>query len=257
MKIYENGLIGFDIPNVILEWSGGDYYDAFLKNCEQMPMDWYYRNVKIEYNINSNGHRSKEINDLNLDNYILCLGCSHTEGIGLEQEKTYPHLLAQKLNCDYYSMGLSATGMDVVLHNLIVWFNIIPKKPKAVIVQWPDFTRMLTGTSSNNLQPQGLWASGEDYQRFVNLGIDLKFFDARKILIHSMVQAIVKVPIVYFGLQKIIPFDDNTIIERVVDYARDLGHAGIKSHENFANAIYEHLINNECLNFYQNTEQKN
>jgi hypothetical protein len=257
MKLYANGLIGHDNSNLILDWSGGDNFNTFVKNCETQPDDWYYRDAIIKYQINSNGHRAKEISDLNLDNYILCLGCSHTEGVGLEQEKTYPHLLAQKLNCDYYSMGLGATGIDVVLHNLIVWFGLFNKKPKAVIVQWPDFTRMLTGTSPNNLQPQGLWAAGDDYQKFVILGIDLKFFDARKILIHAMVQSIVKVPIVYFGLQKIIPFDDNTIIEKIVDYARDMGHAGIKSHEIFANSIYDYLINNECSNFYQNIKQKN
>jgi hypothetical protein len=67
----------------------------------------------------------------------------------------------------------------------------------------------------------------------------------------------IKVPVVYFGVDKVIPFNDDTIIEKIIDKARDLSHPGIKSHEKFAESIYESLINNECLNFYQNIEQKN
>lgn len=256
MRLYDNGFIGQEVPSNVSLWDSGDNLETFTANCEKMSPNWYYRNAKVIYKRNSNGHRCKEISELDLDNYILFLGCSHTEGIGLEEDKIYTHLLAKKLNCDYYSMGLGATGIDVVLHNLIVWFANVEKKPKLVVIQWPDLTRMLTGSHSTHFQPNGSWTGNEDYLRFINLGIDLEFFEARKLLTHALVKAVAKVPTVYFGLEKVIPFDDNTIIEKIVDRARDLGHPGLKSHENFANAIYDHLINNECLNFYQNTEQK-
>ena len=87
MKLYDNGFIGFDNPNTIYEWSGGDAKEKFLDHCKTLPDHWYYHNVPVTYNINENGHRSKKISDLDLDNYLLVTGCSITEGVGLEESK--------------------------------------------------------------------------------------------------------------------------------------------------------------------------
>ena len=62
-------------------------------------------------NNNFTGERAQEII---LNNYILFTGCSHTKGVGLALEDTYPYLLAQKLNCDYYNLALGGTGQDVM-----------------------------------------------------------------------------------------------------------------------------------------------
>jgi hypothetical protein len=150
---------------------------------------------------------------------------------------------------------LGATGIDVVLHNLTIWFSTITKKPKALIIQWPDFTRTITGLSDKNLETRGLWHQNEDYSRFIDLGISLQWFDAKKIMAHYIVQAL-NVPTVYFGLHKVIPFNDDTIIEPIIDYARDLSHPGIKSHARFAESIHDYLINTLCLSFCQNPEEK-
>lgn len=256
MKFHKHGFIGNPKPNTISEWSAGDNYENLTKRLPDMPMDWRYRNSKIFYKLNSLGHRSKEIEETNLDNYILCTGCSHTEGIGVEEDKIYPHLLAEKLNCDYYNLGLGATGIDTVLHNLTIWFSVVPKLPKAVIIQWPDITRVITGASFDHLHPRGLWENNKDYSDFVNLGLDLNFFEAKKMMAHSIVQAMIKVPTVYFGIHKVMPFNDDTIIGTIIDKARDLGHPGVRSHEQFADMLYDHLINTLCLSSYQNPEEK-
>jgi hypothetical protein len=255
MKIHPHGFIGHAEVNTDRLWEHSHSEEQFRHDLEKMPHDWYYRNITIHYKYNSLGHRSKEIEEVDLDNYILCTGCSHTEGIGVEEDMIYPHVLADKLNCDYYNLGLGATGIDIVLHNLIIWFSTVTKKPKALIIQWPDYTRMITGADSNNLEPKGLWYNNDDYAKFVNLGIDLEFFDAKKIMAHYIVQSF-DVPTVYFGLHKVIPFNDDTIIEPIIDRARDLAHPGIESHKQFAESIYDHLINTECSSFYQNPEEK-
>lgn len=257
MKLYDSGFIGFDDASTIREWSGGDVQEKFRTHCETLPDTWYYRNASITYNINENGHRSKKLSELNLDNYLLFLGCSITEGVGLEQSKTYAAVLSKKLGCDYYNMGLGATGIDVITHNLMIWFATIPKKPKAVVIQWPDFTRNLTGSSVENLETRGMWQNNEDYNRFVDLGISLEFFSAKKLLTRNLIKRIITVPTVEFGLNNIIPLHDDVLSIKRIDLARDLGHPGIKSNENFAEVLYDHLINTECLNFYQNIEPRN
>lgn len=256
MRFYELGFIGEKNPNVVTEWVGGDNYENLSRQLKEMPFDWRYRDSKIFYRYNELGHRSKPLKDLNLDNYILVTGCSHTQGLGVEEDKIYGHVLAQKLNCDYYNLGLAGTGIDVVLHNLVIWFSTVSKLPKLVVIQWPDETRTLTGSSVTSLHPRGLWEKEKIYSVFVDLAIKLKFFEAKKMMAHQVILAMIKVPIIYFGIEKVIPFNDQTIIEPVVDRGRDVIHPGVLSHENFANSIYERLINNECLNFYQNTEQK-
>lgn len=256
MKLHDNGFIGFEKTNSVLEWSGGDTEEAFLHNSKTLPDHWYYHNAPITYKINKNGHRSKDISDLNLDNYLLFTGCSITEGVGLEESKTYCAVLSKKLECDYYNMGLGATGVDVAIHNLLVWFSTVPKKPKAVIIQWPDFTRCITGTSANHLETRGLWQENDDYNRFVDLGINLGFFEAKNLLISSLIKHVIKVPIVEIGVSRLIPIHNDIVKLKIIDFARDLSHPGIKSNEDFAEDIYDDLINNQCLNFYQNTELK-
>lgn len=256
MKLHDNGFIGFEQSSSVQEWSGGDTEKTFLHNSKTLPNHWYYHTAPITYQINKNGHRSKDVSDLNLDNYLLFTGCSITEGVGLEESKTYSAVLSKKLGCDYYNLGLGATGMDVVIHNLIVWFSTIPKKPKAVIIQWPDFTRCITGTSVDHLETRGLWQKNDDYNRFVDLGIKLHFFAARSLLIQSLVKTIINVPVIEIGLAKMVPMHEQIMLLKVVDFARDLSHPGIKSNERIAEDIYDSLINNECLNFYQNTELK-
>lgn len=240
MKFQKYGFIGHEDTNIVTEWSDGDNFENYKKSLDADP-NWYFKDKKITYNINSLGHRSKEIEELDLSNYILFTGCSHTEGIGLGMEDTFLHLVSQQLNCDYYNLGLGATGIDVVLHNLIIWFTNIEKKPKLVIIQWPDPTRSITGTSNDNLTPRGLWEDNEDYNKFIHYGVEVNFLECRKLLAHHIVQNLIKVPIIYFGLQKVIPFDQNTITCPIIDKARDNSHAGIQSHIQFAKAIIDSM----------------
>jgi hypothetical protein len=240
MKFHKYGFIGHEDTNVETEWSGGDNLQNFERSLRADP-NWHFKDRHITYKINSLGHRSKEIEEINLDNYILFIGCSHTEGIGLGIEYTYPHLVSQQLNCDYYNLGLGATGIDVVVHNLVIWFTNIEKKPKLVVIQWPDPTRVTTGTSCNHLTPRGMWENTEDFNKFVHHGFEVNFFEGRKLLANTIVQNMIKVPVIYFGIEKVMPFNDYTVMSKIIDKARDNGHAGIQSHILFAQLILDSL----------------
>jgi len=89
MIIY-NDFLGSDNSNITLDFVGGDSKQQFNKNVLTQPIDWYYHDKKLTYSFNNQGHRSKNFKDIDQDNYILFTGCSHTMGIGLELEKTYP-----------------------------------------------------------------------------------------------------------------------------------------------------------------------
>lgn len=239
MKLYDN-FIGADEVNMVMHWSGGDQETVLAANLKKMPFNWYYRDREITYTFNSLGHRSKEIKEIDLDNYVLVTGCSNTEGVGVELELTYPYLLARKMQCDYYNLAIGGSGIDVLIHNLVVWFSTVKKKPKAVIIQWPDYTRYVTGDAVG-LQPRGAWDNDPESINFLMGGLENDFFTARKTLSNSLINALITVPVINFTIGNLIPFDNQSIGEPVVDFARDLAHPGNESHENFAESIHAAL----------------
>lgn len=243
MKFY-NDFIGEDVTSTTVDFlhGNGDSEENYLKNLETQPDDWYYRENKISYSFNSLGHRSKEINNLDFDNYLLFVGCSHTQGVGVSREDSYPHLLSKMLKCDYYNLGISATGIDVLEYNLLTWFFKFNKKPRAVITQFPDHSRFLSCYPGyDNLIPNGSWNIGSDknVEKLLVNGETTGFFHARKNISYRLINTVVQVPTVRINYGSQVAYD--TIDEfrfRRLDLARDLSHPGIKSHKEVASNVY-------------------
>lgn len=237
MKI-RNDFIGNDEFNETLLFVPGDSLEQFNNNRVKQPDDWYYHNVEITYQFNNLGHRCKNFEDINQDNYLLYIGCSHTMGVGLELEKTYPYLLSEKLNMDYYNLAIPATGIDVLEYNLLTWFFKM-KKPKLVIVQWPDHSRFIQYDFYNeNVLERGTWCSEPDQQSFVINSEDSGMFYARKAMSNKLIRNVVDVPLLPFAYGKQQQYDIYDLHIRGLDKARDLGHSGIKSNLNFAEMLF-------------------
>jgi len=236
--IFANDFIGQDKAGTTMLWYGGDEEHFYVKNLQSMPDDWYYKDKEITYVFNSNGHRCKEIKDLNLDNYILFTGCSHTEGIGLELEKTYPYLTAKALGCDYYNMAMAASGSDVLEYNLITWFHKVPQKPKMIVIQWPDHSRYAI-MDQEFIHPIGRWNMKDAHSKLILASEESGFVHARKQIMVRLLNNILGVPIVKVSLGNLVGYDGDTLWLKQVDRARDTTHAGMKSHENFTETLVE------------------
>jgi hypothetical protein len=229
-----------------------------VENLKSQPADWYYRTNKISYVRNSNGHRCKEITDIDLDNYILYTGCSHTEGIGLKLEDTYPYLLSQKLKCDYYNLSIGGTGIDAVNYNLLMWFAKIKKPPKLLILQWPHHTRATTKFFENphKLIPEpwynyGIWSTKDTNNKnhknignFLMSGEDIGFFKSLRILTKTLAYNMATCPI--FELSTAYDLlNEGEYQLKQIDKARDIspamprGHLGIKSELINTNYLYQ------------------
>ena len=127
-KINDHGFIGY-IPGIYKWKTIMDTEENFKKNILTHPeLNYYVTNI-LTYSFNNYGHRCKNVEDVDLDNYILFVGCSYTEGMGLYLEDGFPYILSQKLNCDYYNLGLAGSGIDIQLHNLTTWL-LKYNKPK-------------------------------------------------------------------------------------------------------------------------------
>lgn len=234
-----NKFIGQDTISMTQSFTGGDSQELFEEHLLSQPDDWYYRTANISYIHNDNGHRCKNISEVNLDNYVLFTGCSHTEGIGLELEKSYPYLTSHGLGYDYYNLAVSATGIDVVEHNIIVWLSTVKKKPKIIFIQWPDYTRFLSANPEyKTFIPHGTWTE-EDLSNRVIVNGDLSgAFAARRQLAQKNIQNVAgNIPIIGIMMTNLVIYNSHCVYFRMSDKARDLSHAGMKSHQELADQL--------------------
>jgi hypothetical protein len=154
--------------NQTLYWSGLDSLENFKKN----PTPGYTE-TSITYVYNSYGYREEEY-DLTSQSNILCLGCSHTEGIGLRFEDSWPTLLKKQFsNSKVYNFGLGGGSSDTVariLTNISSIFN-----PLAVFILWPSTIRyelynggkpVFYGTWSIDAEHYSLMDSKHTYNNF-------------------------------------------------------------------------------------------
>jgi len=97
--------------------------------------------------LNSHGHRCKELNELNFRNYILFVGDNAGLKLDLPIEETFPYITSKQTGMDYYNLAVFNGGLDVVKNNLIVWLNKLPA-PRAIVVSC-EFINALTVSNHN------------------------------------------------------------------------------------------------------------
>ena len=233
MMRFNDGFIGLTNTKTVYRFSGGDSEDRFNQNLKSQPDDWYYRFNEVTYDINNLGHRSKNIEDIDLDNYILFTGCSHTEGIGLELEKTFPYATANSLGIDYYNLALGGSGIDVMTHNLLMWIHTVKKLPKALIIMWPQasrFARLQEDNESLSFELPSCATSVDD-EKFIVMGEKINFFETVHLSSKKIINAAYSCKTIHL----------KTTMLSQADTARDLAHAGILSNRYLADYLIRQL----------------
>lgn len=138
-----------ELANKTLTWSGSDTEENFNR---KNPTGYTPHSVVYKYN--SYGFRTHEIDtDSNKDN-IICLGCSHTEGIGIQEP--WPVALESYFpTSDVHNLGMQGSSVDAATRILV---NIVPLlKPKIVFILWPHFARFETYQSGGYIKTHGHW----------------------------------------------------------------------------------------------------
>lgn len=217
----------------------------FEENLKSQDTDWIYRSKIISYSYNELGHRTKSLKNLNTE-FILFTGCSFTEGIGLALEDIYCDIVSNKLKIDYYNLGLASSGPDLIFHNLSLWFKNVNIKPKAVVIQhtFPDRVYI---PKNGGILPLGPWfqripkemIESNERRQFESLMIS-EFANhyaniMRDIFLAHM--ASLNIPVIEI-LPENIP---------KLDYARDMKHPGILSHQKLAIQVAQEVLANNIL----------
>lgn len=126
--------------SVTVPFWDSDTEAQFQKNKETFGPSWKYYNTPITYEINSLGYRMKEFDQIDWSNYMVVLGCSHTAGVGLNLEETWPYRISQELNMDLVNGAIPGGTNEFMLMNLTRLLNN-RTPPKLVVFNWTYVAR--------------------------------------------------------------------------------------------------------------------
>ena len=223
--------IATDKPkNSTIYWQGTDTEENFKDN----PVEGYTE-TSITYIFNSNGFREQEFNLTNTRPKILCLGCSHTEGIGLRLEDAWVTKLKKYFpNHDVYNLGWGGSSADTVARLLTNCASLF--KPDAVFVLWPDQTRYEMYNYPRNIVFKGPWnmeKSEVDYFDIVQLRNNL----IKNKLIAELLAEKYKFKLVELSSDEL-NLDDDFKMLYTINKSRD-GHYSITQHDDILKRFME------------------
>lgn len=143
---------------------------------------------------NSRGHRCRELEEINLQNYLLFAGDNISLGLDKPMEETYPHIISSLMNMDYYNLSIFNGGVDSIKYNLLIWNATVPVQPRAIIVSAEFLNAFLVSDKNySDLQPANL--DDEQIQSVLASGNTTQYFPARKMLADKLLRNTLNVPI--------------------------------------------------------------
>jgi hypothetical protein len=203
----------WNLKNTTVQWAGSDN----ITNCNK---EW---NIPISYQYNSQGFRTHDLTSYIGKEVNIALGCSHTEGIGLPIEMTWPSKIEQQTKLTTLNLGLGQGSTDTVariLTNVSELFSI-----NTVYILWPAFDRFETYSrdSIESIIPNS--ASLEHVWYLDQFNSNQRFFK-NQLLVHNLQKKY------NFILKEILPDSEWPVPG---DLARDQMHNGPKSNQKLAN----------------------
>jgi hypothetical protein len=216
--------------NQTLDWLPMDTQQLFithLKSKKDLLLEHGWLDHKVTYKFNQEGFRSDEFSD---EEGIVFLGCSHTLGMGIPYECTWPYIVSKTLGKKCHNLAIGGGSNDLAFR---MAYNYIPKlKPKLVIFLVTYNMRLeLLGKNNQCFQFFGpnsspfkndkfyeTWLMNED-----NLNANLT---KNLLAIENICSA---------NNARLLTIDQHKL--PTLDMARDLAHRGIKSNFEFAKIV--------------------
>jgi len=119
------------------EWQGTDSKELYLENLQKQPLDWYYRNNRVKYTLNSKGYRTEEFKKIDWAESVVMFGCSMVYGTGVTDEDTISHNLSKIIDRPVINMGVGGSSISFSLHNSLILNSFYPT-PKAILKWFTD-----------------------------------------------------------------------------------------------------------------------
>ena len=220
-------------------WNHTDSEENFKKNCavpescKILQEQGWLVPESLTYKFNSEGFRDDEFDQQPAG---MAIGCSHTQGIGVKNEHTWPRQLQTVLGQKIWNLGVGGAALDTCYRLLDYWIKNL--NIKFVICAVPGISRYEICTENNwtNFLPTSEIRSYLQGYHKEYLMYDQNSMVNRQKNLHAMkyVCYVHRVPFYYDLLED---FDNHA-------NARDLQHTGISSHQELANRFYNSVKEN-------------
>jgi len=172
---------------------------------------------------NSNGHRCKELSELNLQNYILFVGDNANLVLDLPIEETYPYLIAKELKSDYYNLSVFNGGMDSIRFNLVSWYFKYKQKPKAIIAGC-EFLNAVMVSDIDNTYLKSIDYDSDTTKELYHNGNICGFFNGKNTLSNNIFSHMIATPIYQIVFDDKLPiFESKKVINLKCKFNDQLG----------------------------------
>lgn len=202
-------------------------YDQNIRENYNLLDQFGWIDKTISYQFNSLGFRSEEFSSS--DNAVF-LGCSHTVGVGLPIENTWPYYVSQALGLKCYNLGIGGGSLDLAFR--LSYYLLKDLRPKIVFLLCPGRFRIelfegddlisflpANPTAHKNLSYFYKCYLGNDYNHLMN--------QQKNILAIQHLCNDLGIKFVYLN-------EPQLIEQNKTDLARDLMHTGPKSNFDLA-----------------------
>ena len=124
--------------NIIRNWNSTDSEIHYRNNVAQI--DPYYSDTNVKYTFNEMGYRTHSFDSIEKD-FVLCFGCSYTEGVGVGDADTWPAKLQSHSGTQTINLGMGGGSTQSIMINSTQWIRSGMPKPSCVVIQIPEVTR--------------------------------------------------------------------------------------------------------------------
>lgn len=152
-----------DCRSTVLQWNGTDNHETFEYNINNLDKrnqleknGWLDPNC-ISYSFNSRGFRDDEFTK---EESILALGCSFTQGMGVDLENTWPRLLSNTMSMRVWNLGIGGSSADTAYRMAEYWLDhlnvkyvtmLVPDIDRFEICWWPGQIKVIRHTENDTL----------------------------------------------------------------------------------------------------------
>jgi len=239
---------GICLAGQTLEWLPTDTKESFERLCRDPVHRAYFESKgwhlpgAITYKINSQGFRCDEI--VKGEPYLMALGCSFTNGIGLPLDTIWPELVGKALGLKVANLSWGGSSADTSYRLAEYW---VPElKPKLVVMFAPPQDRLeilldepsvahLRNIPVDVYMPGSLipGASNDDFIKHWFLNEENGWINQRK-NIRAIKQLCAELNIPCIVLRSM---DFMGLPREEIEYARDAMHGGPEAHRRVADRI--------------------
>ena len=208
---------------------------------------------KCTYTYNSLGFRGDEYTKEGFK--VMSIGCSHTEGVGLNDNETWSHqlckLIPNSVDCNF---GFGGRSNDYVVRCLLTYYDLV--KPNLVLIMYPNQDRREYYTNTGGIEPFAYNPWGhlveteegkETYQNLMSVANNEENF-VNWYKNHLLITYFLKdkgIPFIWNGshlynaTDEPNRFDDD--YRNFIDFGKDGAHSGPKHNKQYAENLYKFI----------------